>query len=86
MNRLNPIVSYWQIPPTDFSNSVWAAAPKKLFGLQAQRLIMVLLCFWFSRVGAQHNWARTHSDTHVGLNGVLAHGVGYWIIHSMDWR
>jgi len=77
MNRLNPIVSYWLIPPTDFSNSVWVAVPEKLFGLQAQRLSMGLLCFCFSRVGAQYNWTRTHSDTHVGMKGALAHGAGY---------
>jgi len=81
MNRLKPIVSNWLISPTAFSNSVWAAAPKKLFGLHAQGLSMVLLYFCFSTVCAQHNWIRTHSDTHVDLSGVLAQGVGYWITH-----
>jgi len=81
MNRLNPIVSNWLISPTAFSNAVWAAASKKLFGLRGLLLSMVLLCFCFSTVCAQHNWIRTHSDTHVDLSGALAQGVGYWITH-----
>ena len=81
MNRLNPIVSNWLISPTAFPNAVWAAASKKLFGLQAQRLSMVFLCFCFSTVCTQHNWIRTHSDTHVDLSGALAQGIGYWITH-----
>ena len=81
MNRLNPILSNWLISPTAFSSSVWAAAPKKLFGLQDQRLSMVLLCFCFSMVCVQHSSTRTHFDTHVGLNSALAQGVGYWITH-----
>jgi len=81
MNRLNPIVSNWLISPTAFPNAVWVAAPKKLFGLRGPLLSMVLLCFCFSTVCAQHNWTRTHSDTHVDLSGALAQGIGYWITH-----
>ncbi len=77
MSRLNPIVSSWLILPTAFSSAVWAAAPKKLFGLQAQLLSMVLLCFCFSAVCAQHNGTRTYSDSHVGLSGGLVQGVGH---------
>ena len=79
MNRLNPIVSSWLISPTAFSNSVWAAVSKKLFGLQTRLLSMVFLCFCFSAVYGQHDWSRTLSDTDVGLSGALAQGVGYWI-------
>ena len=87
MNRLNPIVSNWLISPTAFSNAVWAAASKKLFGLRGPLLSMILLCFCFSTVCAQHNWTRTHSDTHVDLSGALAQGIGYWITHlNGSWR
>jgi len=65
---MNAIVSYWLSLPTAFSNSVWAATLKILFGLRAQLLSTVLLCFCFSTVLAQHDWTRTNP----GGGGTLA--------------